>query len=158
MPIYMKFQSIPGAVTTEGFSKWIELQSFHWGVGRSIGTAQRGSLSREHSEVSISEITVTKLMDISSPKLLLDSVAGKLDNKVEIKLTTTTKGKVETFLTLKLEDTGISGYSVSSGGDMPVESLSLNFTKITETFTAHDPGISGSPETVGFDLGLMKTI
>ena len=158
MPIYMKFAAINGAVTTEGFSKWIELQSFHWGVGRSIGTAARGALSREHSEVSISEITVTKLMDASSPKLFLDAVGGKLDNKVELKMTTTTKGKVETFLTLKLEDTGISGYSVSSGGDMPIESLSLNFTKISETFTAHEPGVSGSPETVGYDLGLMKTI
>lgn len=158
MAVYMKFAAINGAVTTEGFSKWIELDSFHWGVGRAIGTAARGSLSREHSEVSISEITVTKRMDASSPKLLLDALAGKLDNKVDIKMTTTTKGKVETFLTLKLEDTGISGYSVSSGGDMPVESLSLNFTKISETFTAHEPGITGSPETVGYDLTLMKTI
>jgi len=158
MPIYMKFAAINGAVTTEGFSKWIELQSFHWGVGRSMGTAARGSLSREHSEPSISEITVTKMMDASSPKLFLDAVAGKLDNKVDIKMTTTTKGKVETFLTIKLEDTGISGYSVSSGGDMPTESLSLNFTKITSTFTAHEPGVTGSPETVGYDLGLMKTI
>src|SRR5437773_498338 len=103
MPIYMKFASINGAVTTEGFSKWIELDSFHWGVGRSIGTGARGSLSREHSEPSISEITVTKRMDASSPKLFLDAVGGKLDNKVDIKMTTTTKGKVETFLTLKLE-------------------------------------------------------
>jgi type VI secretion system secreted protein Hcp len=158
MPIYMKFAAINGAVTTEGFSKWIELQSFHWGVGRSMGTAARGSLSREHSEPSISEITVTKLMDASSPKLFLDAVGGKLDNKVDIKMTTTTKGKVETFLTIKLEDTGISGYSVSSGGDMPVESLSLNFTKIISTFTPHEPGVTGSPETVGYDLGLMKTI
>ena len=158
MALYMKYGSIKGSVTTDGFKDWIELESFHWGVGRSIGTAARGSFSREHSEPSISEITVTKRTDIASPKLLLDSVAGKLDSKVDIKLTTTTKGKVETFLTFKLENTGISGYSLSSGGDMPVESLSLNFTKITETFTGHDPGIGGSPETVGYDLGLMKTI
>jgi len=41
---------------------------------------------------------------------------------------------------------------------MPTESLSLNFTKITETFTGQDPGISGSPETVGYDLTQMKTV
>ena len=158
MALYMKYGSIKGSVTTDGFKDWIELESFHWGVGRSIGTAARGSFSREHSEPSISEITVTKRTDIASPKLLLDSVAGKLDSKVDIKLTTTTKGKVETFLTFKLENTGISGYSLSSGGDMPVESLSLNFTKITETFTGHDPGIGGSPETVGYDLTQMKSI
>lgn len=158
MAIYMKYGSIKGSVTTEGFKDWIELDTFQWGVGRAVGTAARGAYSREHSEPTISEITVTKRSDIASPKLLLDAVGGKLDNKVEIKFTTTTKGKVETFLAYKLENTGLSGYSMSSGGDMPVEHLSLNFTKITETFTGFDPAISGSPETVGYDLTQMKTI
>jgi type VI secretion system secreted protein Hcp len=158
MAIYMKYGSIKGPVTTEGFKDWIELSSFHWGVGRAIGTAARGAYSREHSEPSISEITVTKRTDVASPKLLADAVAGKLDSKVEIKFTTTTKGKVETFLTYKLENTGISNHGMSSGGDMPVESLQLNFTKITMTFTGMEPGITGSPETVGYDLTQMKTI
>ena len=158
MAVYMKYGSIKGPVTTDGFKDWIELQSFQWGVGRSIGTAARGSTSREHSEPSISEIVVTTLTDIASPKLFLDAVAGKLDSKVEVKFTTTTKGKVETFLTYKMENTGVSGYSLSSGGDMPMESLTLNFTKISYTFTGTDPGIGGSPETVGYDLTQMKTI
>ena len=158
MALYMKYGSVKGAVTTDGFKDWIELNSFQWGVGRAIGTAARGSTSREHSEPSLSEVTVTKLTDVASPKLLLDAVAGKLDNEVTIKFTTTTKGKVETFLTYKLEDTGISGYSLSSGGEMPSESLSLNFTKISETFLGTDPGTGGNPETVGYDLTQMKTI
>jgi type VI secretion system secreted protein Hcp len=158
MAIYMKYGSIKGPVTTDGFKEWIELESFSWGVGRQIGTAARGAYSREHSEPAISEIIVTKRSDVATPKLLLDAVAGKLDNKVEIKFTTTTKGKVDTFLAYKMENTGLSGYSLKSEGDMPTESLTLNFTKITETFTGHDPGIGGSPETVGYDLTQMKTI
>ena len=158
MAIYMKYGDIKGPVTTDGFKNWIELSSVQLGAHRSIGTAARGSTSREHSEPTISEVLVTKLTDIASPKLFLDAVAGKLDTKVEIKLTTTTKGKVETFLAFKMEHTGISSMNVSSHGDMPMESLSLNFTKITQTFTGMDPGISGSPETVGYDLTLMKTI
>jgi type VI secretion system secreted protein Hcp len=158
MACYMKYGDIKGAVTTDGFKDWIELNSFQWGVGRSIGTAARGATSREHSEPNLSEITVTKLTDVASPKLFLDSVGGKLDNKVTIKFTTTTKGKVETFLTYELENTGLSGYSLHSGGDMPTESLSLNFTKITKTFSGMDPGVSGSPETVGYDLTQMKTV
>ena len=158
MALYMKYGSIKGPVTTEGFKDWVECKSFQWGIGRAIGTAARGSYSREHSEPTISEITVTKLTDVASPKLMLDAVAGKLDSKVEIKFTTTTKGKVETFLTYKLENAGISHYSMHSGGDMPIESLSLNFTKITKTFTGMEPGITGSPETVGYDLTQMKTI
>lgn len=157
MAIYMKYGHIKGSVTTEGFKDWIELNSFQWGVGRAIGTAARGSISREHSEPSLSEVAVSKPTDVASPKLFLDAVAGKLDTKVTIKFTTTAKGKVETFLTYELENTGISGYSLSSGGEIPMESLSLNFTKISETFTGMGPGLSGSPETVGYDLAKMET-
>jgi type VI secretion system secreted protein Hcp len=158
MAIYMKYGSVKGPVTTEGFKDWIELHSFQWSVGRSIGSAARGSTSREHSEPSLNEVTVTKLSDVATPKLFLDAVAGELNNKVTIKFTTTTKGKVETFLTYEMEDTGLSHYSLSSGGDMPMESLSLNFTKITETFLGTDPATQGSPETVGYDLTQMKTV
>ena len=84
---------------------------------------------------------MTKLGDVSTPKLFLDAVAGKLDNNVTIKFTTTTKGKVETFLTYEMEKTGLSHYSLNSSGA-----------------TGHVPGISGSPETVGYDPTQMKTI
>jgi type VI secretion system secreted protein Hcp len=157
MSIYMKYGSIKGAVTTDGFKDWIELSSFQWGTGRAIGTAARGSTSREHSEPRLNEVVVTKVMDVASPKLLLDSVAGELNNKVTLKFTTTTKNKVETFLTYELTDTGVSNYTLSSGGDMPTESLSLNFTKISETFIGMNPATSGSPETVGYDMTQMKT-
>jgi len=112
----------------------------------------------EHSEPSLSEVSVTKLSDLATPKLFLDAVAGKLDNKVTIKFTTTAKGDVETFLTYEMENTGLSHYSLSSGGDMPMESMSLNFTKITEQFSGMDSAVSGSPEIVGYDLTQMKTV
>lgn len=157
MAIYMKFGGIRGDATTEGHNNWIELNSFSWGVGRAIGTAARGSTSREHSEPNISEITVTKPTDVATPRLLMDAVAGELNTTVKIDFTTTSKGQTTTFLNYTLENTGISHYSLSSGGDMPMESLSLNFTKVTTTFTGMNPEIQGSPETVGYDLTLMKT-
>lgn len=158
MALYMKYGKIKGAVTTDGFKDWIELSSFQWGTERNVGTGARGSLSREHSEPRLREITVTKVGDVSTPKLFLDAVAGKLDSDVSIVFTTTTKNKTEKFLTYDLENTGVSHYSLSSGGDMPIETLSLNFTKIMKTFSAMDPGISGTPETVGYDLTLMKAL
>jgi type VI secretion system secreted protein Hcp len=158
MAIYMKYDGVKGSVTTDGFKDWIELKSFQWGMGRHIGSAARGATTRGHNEPNLGEVTVTKLMDVSSPKLFLDSCAGQLDNKVTIKFTTTTKGKVETFLTVELENTGLSNFATNSAGEAPMESLSLNFTKICKTFTGHDPGISGSPETVCYDLEQMKAI
>ena len=158
MAIYMKYGSLDGAVTTEGFKNWMELSSFQWGVGRSLGTGARGSLSREHSEPTISEITITKVTDKSSPKIFLEAVAGKLDTKVTIKFTTTVKNQIETFLTYEMENTGPSHYSLGSGGDMPTETVSLNFTKIKMTFKPMEAGLSGQSDTVGYDLEQMKTL
>ena len=138
MPIYMKFGSIEGNVTTLGYEKWIELHSFQYGVGRAVSSGAGGN-TRESSAPSISEITVTKQFDIASAKLYQDSVAGTFDTLVEIKMTSTTKGdKTETFLTFELSDCGVSGYSLSSGGDNPQESLSLNFLKVMVTPTPLD--------------------
>lgn len=157
MAIYLQYGEIKGSVTTDGFKDWIELSSFQWGVGRAIGTGARGLENREGSEPSISEVVVTKTMDASSPNLFLDAVAGQMNTKAVIKLTTTTKNKVETYLTYELTNTGLSGYSVSTGGDRPSESLSLNFTKVVWTFTPTGADLSGTPQTVGYDLTEMKT-
>ena len=119
MAIYMKYGDIDGAVTTTGFEKWIELSSFQWGVGRAIGTAARGAATREASEPSISEIVVTKRLDKASTKLFMDAVAGDLSATVKFKFTTTTKDKIDTFLAYELTNCGLSGYSISSGGDAP---------------------------------------
>ena len=158
MAIYMKWDGIDGAVTTHGFEKWIELHSFQWGVGRAVGTAARGAATREASEPNLSEIVITKRMDKSSTKLFMDAVAGDLSSTVKFKFTTTTKDKVDTFLAYELTNCGVSGYSTSSGGDAPTESLSLNFTKIMFTYTERDPKIAGSPDTVGYDLLKMSKV
>jgi type VI secretion system secreted protein Hcp len=156
MAIYMKFGSVDGAVTTKGFEKWIELNSFQWGVGRAIGSAARGLTTRESSEPSISEVTVTKVMDVASNKLFQDAVGGDLSATVTLKFTTTTKDTVTTFLTYELTNTGLSGYSVSSGGDAPTEALSLNFTKVMITYTGLGAKTTGGQDVVGYDLTQMS--
>jgi len=71
----------------------------------------------------------------------LDKVAGgSVDVRITpllqtIHFTTTAGGKVEEFFKHELENVGLSHFSVSSGGDLPVETMSLNFTKVTETFS-----------------------
>jgi type VI secretion system secreted protein Hcp len=158
MAIYMNWDGVPGGVTTKGFEKWVELTSFQWGVGRGIGSAMSDQASRESSIPSVSEIVVTKRMDGSSPGLWTDSVAGQLNTTVKIAFTTTSQGATTKFLSYELTNTGLSGYSLSSGGDMPTESLSLNFTKVVWSFTGTDPSVSGTPVTQGYDLTKETTI
>jgi type VI secretion system secreted protein Hcp len=152
----MKFGSIPGDVTTDGYKDWIELNSFQYGVGRSVSSGAGGN-TRESSAPNISEIVVTKHFDKASAKLYQDSVAGTFDTKVEIKMNTTTKSKTETFLTFELSDCGVSSYSLSSGGENPMESLSLNFLKVMVTPTPLDKsGQIKKGDVVSYDLLAMK--
>jgi type VI secretion system secreted protein Hcp len=153
---YLKFADVDGDVTTQGYEKWIELNSFQYGVSRNVSSGAGGS-TRESSAPNISEIVVTKNFDKSSAKLYQDSVAGTFDTKVVIKMTTTTKNKTETFLTFELTDCGVSSYSLSSGGELPMEILSLNFLKIMITPTPLDKsGQIKKGDVVSYDLLAMK--
>lgn len=155
MAIYMKFGAVTGQVTTEGYKDWIELGSFQFGVGRGV-TSGAGGQQRESSNPSISEVVVTKVFDAASPALYEDALAGAFDTKVEIKFTSTTKNKVDTYLTYELTNCGLSGYSLSSGGDNPSESLSLNFTKIMVTPSPLDlKGVPKKGSVVTYDLAKM---
>ena len=58
----------------------------------------------------------------------------------------------------KLTNCMISGYSLSSGGDRPSESLSINFTKIEYSFKEYgsDNAVTDSPR-VSYDLAIAVT-
>jgi len=157
--IYMKYGAFEGSVTTDGYKNWIELGSFQWGVGRSVSSPSKSADTREGSEPSVSEIVVTKRMDKASPKLWQDAVGGDFSTAVTIVFTTTTKDKVESYLEYDLQQTGLSGYSASAGGnDAPQESLSLNFAIVTWKYTGRDSKIAGTPEVVGWDLTQQKKV
>jgi type VI secretion system secreted protein Hcp len=150
--------AIKGDVTEEGHKDWIEVNSFQWGLGRGISSPTGGSQDRESSAPSISEITVTKPSDASTIKLINEALQGE-GKTVIIDFTKTDKGKLEVYMTYTLSECMISGYSVSSGGDRPSESLSLNFTKIeSKNIPAKGVGEAASPETVIYDLAAAKVV
>jgi type VI secretion system Hcp family effector len=142
--IFLKIDSIPGDSIIPGHENEIEINSLQFGVARPIGTPVGDGLLHG-STPSASEVLVTKMMDTSSPKLFAESLVGKSHDKVEIFLTKIQDRELITFAQYTLEDVIISGYSVSSGGDTPAESISLNYLKITTKFTPIGPG--GKPGT-----------
>jgi type VI secretion system secreted protein Hcp len=148
----MKYPSVDGESTTKGFEKQIELSSFQFGVGRGIANA-RGTSTRESSEASVSEITVSKLTDAASLKLLEQSLHGKLDNQVVITFTRTLSGGgVQAYLEFTLNGCGISGFSLASGGERPNETLSLNFDKFEFKYGKVGDELSSSSSSTAYNL------
>jgi type VI secretion system secreted protein Hcp len=139
MAIYMKYGKLNGEVDAKGYEKWVELDSLQFGVGRGIAAAGSGGGSkREASAPSLSEITVTKSFDAFSPLALKEAIGGKGED-VKIDITRTdNSGKHVAFQKYILTECMMSGYSISSGGERPSESMSLNFTKIDSEYIKID--------------------
>jgi type VI secretion system secreted protein Hcp len=153
MSIYMKVDGIEGSVTAKGFEKWIELNSFQFATSRSISMETGNSANRNHGRPSISEIVVTKSMEQSSFGLLQDALRGDKGKKVTIKIVEVAQDKYREYVSYELEDTLLSSYSVSTGGGVPSETVTLSYAKITTSFTSSDKNNkSGQPARVVYDI------
>ena len=88
------------------------------------------------------------------------SVNAPVPVKIEVKIEITQtddSGKHVSFQKYVLTNTLISGYSISSGGDRPSESLSFNFTKFdSEYMNIDDQFASKTTGHVVYDIALAK--
>ena len=154
--IYMKYADIKGETKVKAVADWIGCDSFQWGVGRGISGGMGTASRREGSLPSMSEVVITKPFDGASAAMLQNMLKGKLDNKVEFKFLRTTEQT--DYLHIELENAGISGFSMSTGGDTPSESVSINFTKITYNSKLTDTAgkVAQSPKVI-YNSSTAKT-
>ena len=153
MAIYMKLGSIAGSVTTNGYENWIMLEEFKWGFAAS------GTLAQAGAEVTVREVAVKMRAESASPLVVNAGLSRSvLKPSVQFKFTTTGKDSVVVFLSYELSNCIISSYGIEAPGEgHPIESLSLNFTKITETYNPRDSKLIGSPSSVTYDVTTAQT-
>ncbi|MCA9263601.1 MAG: type VI secretion system tube protein Hcp [Planctomycetales bacterium] len=156
--ILLKFEKeIKGSSKVAGHENWICCDSFQLGVGRSISTSGGGN-DRDTSNPSFSEVTINKSTDIASSDLFIQAVCGTSLGKAEIHFGQTGgKSGDQVYLKYELEDPIVSSYSLSSGGERPTESFSLNFTKITKQYDAFDGEKKKTGTPRKWDLMANKT-
>jgi type VI secretion system secreted protein Hcp len=85
--------------------------------------------------------------DISSTDLWMQATCGKSlgDCKIHFMQTGGTDVKQQPYLIIVLTEAIVSSYSMSSSGERPSESFSLNFTKISYQYDEFD----GKTRTTG---------
>lgn len=150
MAIYLKIDKIPGSTTDDAHKNQIELNSFQWGAGIGVSSARGGD--RTSSEPSVSEITATKVTDKASEKLFKALLMGDPVGQATIFFTAAIKGTSVDYASVVLDDVIISGFSMSSGGERPTESISLNFTKFDWSFSGLDQTQTGDPTHLIYSL------
>ncbi len=157
MPIYMKFDTIPGE--SQDIKGAIEVDSFAWGLSNS---SPGGAAGGDSGRVQFQDFQFVKSEDSTSPVLFLSCASGKHFQKVEIHLRKSTDNGVLPldYLKIDLEDVMVSSFSQAGAGEVPTESISLNFAKILMTHTpqSSDGSPAGKPITAGWDLAVGKKL
>lgn len=146
----MKFAGITGESQLNGKEGFIELESFGWGVSRSMAAVKAGS--RGDADCRVDEAEVTRKLDSSSAALLRESLLGKFDRKVEVHFLRTGPNRLVAYATYEFENCGISSYATRAAGDLPTETLRLNFSKVTfKSFKVTDD-LGAVPESAFYDV------
>jgi type VI secretion system secreted protein Hcp len=165
---YLKIQGIDGDVTAKGLEKCIKIQSCNFDVARKMNTQPGSVTNREGTKPSVSEVTISKLIDKTTPALLKEAAVGSVIPSVEIKFVNTGADLSE-YHSVTLSDVLISGYSFDydtkkPGSEekgeaahdhesLPMEKITFNFMKIENKFTPYDENNKpGSPCATGYNL------
>jgi len=141
LPAVQKIRESPtkSSAGNSSHKETIEIASWSFGASNPSSVGSTGmSSGREASTPSVSEVVVTKNMDKSSPMLAKGASRGKTTQ--ELSKQTTHNG--QPYYVITLTDVMVSSWQTSSsgsGGDRPMESLSLNFTKIQWNYKPQDP-------------------
>ncbi|NEV63987.1 Hcp family type VI secretion system effector [Thiorhodococcus minor] len=145
---------IKGDAQQSGHEDWINLTSIQLGVARTITVSGSGK-DRETSTPNFSEVACSKDADIASNELFAQSIYGKkiCDKAIVHFIQTGGEGADQVYMEYELYEPIVSSYSISSGGERPMESFTVSFTKIVQKYTQFDAGGTQTQATdKGFDL------
>ena len=128
-----------GTSTVQGYEGWIDISSLQWGAGRTVAAGGAGGLGSV-GRLTFSEITLSKQLDGTTASIAKAmQLPRPIDNMEVVELMDNANiAGLYPALSLKVFNVFVDGYSVSSGGDRPSESISLNFTRITGTTLTPD--------------------
>ncbi len=140
MALFIKFDGIEGECKDKDHPKWTDLLSLSWGLHKA-GAGATGQ-TRRRGVATVEDVTCTKEFEKSSPKIADAILQGKVFPKVEIHDTATYgDGARATFLKFELKNVMVSSMNMSAAGSgdaVPVDSFSLNFEEIKQTYTEYD--------------------
>ncbi len=154
--IFLRLDGVTGSVTDTNRFGWMALNSLQQGVSRSITSS--GGSGRTASPPSFSEFTVSKLLDSGSPLLALLAAGGGGNTINSGAIDLFQLGNDQTrYLRINLTNILISSYSLTVGGGVPSESVSLAPLKISWNYTFYR-NTSGLPKGYRFNDWNLDTI
>jgi type VI secretion system secreted protein Hcp len=129
---FLKIDGIPGESLDSKHKDEIEVLSWSWGETNDTPVNPGGGAGS--GKVAMTDLQVSTLLSRASPQLLLACASGKHIKSAVLTGRKAGKGQQE-YLSFSLSDVLVSGYQTGASGDeVPVDSISLNFSRIEVSY------------------------
>ncbi len=155
--MFLKIGDIQGESKDHKYKDWVQIESWSWGESQT-GSAGKGG-GAGIGKVDMSDFSFMKLMDKATPKLVLACASGKHIPTVEF-VARKAGGEQAEYMKMKFTDVMISSFQTSNSagsGQLPSESISLNFAKIEMEYLAQDDkGKTASAGKMNWDVRSNK--
>lgn len=161
--MFIKFTdpAIDGGTTMSGHEKEIEVVSWSHGFSQPASSVRSAAGGGTIEKADHADFSFTKYMDSATDDLLKYCWNGKHIGKAVFTAYRAdgdaTPGAM--YLQIEMESVVVSSYSTGGGGgDIPTESISLGYNKVTYTYKGQDKdkGAEGKQQVVYADLKTGK--
>jgi type VI secretion system secreted protein Hcp len=133
--MFLKIDAIEGESPNAKFAGWIVLESFSFGVTNAAAGAVGSGAGI--GKASFQDLHVTSPVSKASPKVFQGCATGQHFKKVQLVVLKAGQ-EAQAFYKVTLSDVLISSYQSSgtaSVPQLPVDSFSLNFAKIEDSYS-----------------------
>ena len=147
---YLQLDGIKGESADSKHQGWIECTSINWAISqpKSATASTGGGHTAERAELS--EISISKLVDLASPMLAQLCACGKTIPKAKLEMMRADgNGEPIKYFEVEMENVLIGHLAPHFDGGIGGESLGLKFSKVRWKYTQQKIGGGSSGNTAG---------
>ncbi|GAB3407125.1 type VI secretion system tube protein Hcp [Massilia agilis] len=157
--VYLQIDGIKGESMDDKHKDWIECKSVSWKVSQPKSATASTSGGHTAERVEMSEITISKLTDLSTPLLLQNCASGKTIPKATLHfMRADGNGERIKYFEVQLSNVLIGDVNPQVGdGEFMHENVGLKFSAVKYMYTQQKVGGgAGGNTSGGWDLSNNK--
>lgn len=138
---FLFISNIPGESTDAKHANWLEVGSFSFGVAHQVTGSLSGGGSQFSERANFELFTITKVVDIATPKLFYFCAKGEPIPTMKFELCRAT-GEKTCYERIDFENCHVQSFKAAGAPDansgLPMETVSFTFTKLTTEYFKTD--------------------
>jgi len=141
--LYMQIDGLKGECTDSDHKDWIELLSYNHSISQPASATATSAGGGTTARCQHSDFSITKYIDLASPKLYEMCSSGKHIKSVNIEMMRASGDKRVKYMEVKMEQVVISHVAPAGGSEFPSEAVSFNYGTIKWTYRSQGGNTTG---------------